>query len=61
MENTTLSKKTVEKSVLEKDRGVTITEVFGKDNSIPYIKQYRVLFEDNPINFYDKPKSKYHK
>lgn len=49
---------TVIETELLKQRGITITEMIEQDKSIPYVKS-PIL--DNPVKFYDKPQSKYHK
>lgn len=52
------------KSVIEKERNITITEMLEKENTIPYVKVYNyeclIPLTSNKIIF-DKPKSKYHK
>ena len=53
------------KQVIEKERGITITEILEKENSIAYVKVYRdnieMLKEVFNKVYFDKPKSKYHR
>ena len=52
-------------SIIEKERGITITEMLEKENSLPYVNVYRENIE--PIkdvfnkSYFDKPKSKFHR
>jgi hypothetical protein len=52
------------KSVIEKECGITITEMLENQNNMPYVKvyNYKCLIPPTPNKIYfDKSKSKYHR